>query len=193
MAYRSTNHVTTGVSPAKLMFNREMVTKLPDISLSDAREEEREGYGLQKLLDRDAETKQLTKDYADERRHARDKDLRVGDKVLLEKKRENKLSQSYESQPYSVVDKNGDQVVIRSPQGVEYKRNVTHVKKMENQEPQALSSEQPPVANEEDRGESSVHEKNGSQASPTEGPVVHRRSGRIKQLPKSLLQDYVLN
>ena len=55
MAYRSTNHVTTGVSPAKLMFNREMVTKLPDISLSDAREEEREAYGLQKLLDRDAQ------------------------------------------------------------------------------------------------------------------------------------------
>ena len=34
----------------------------------------------------------------------------------------------YESQPYKVTAHDGDQVVLKSPQGVEYKRNLQHMK-----------------------------------------------------------------
>ena len=65
---------------------------------------------LQQVRDRDSEKKQA-KHYADTRYHAKDRAIAVGDAVLLERKRENKLSPSYESQPYEVTAHYGDQVV----------------------------------------------------------------------------------
>ena len=50
--------------------------------------------------------------------------------MLLERKRENKLSPSCDSQPYEVTARYGDQVVPKSPQGVEYKRNLQHIKRV---------------------------------------------------------------
>ena len=48
--------------------------------------------------------------------------------VLLEKKKENKLSPSYEKKPYQVISRYGDQLVLQSPQGVQYKRKFQHIK-----------------------------------------------------------------
>ena len=57
--YRSTPHTTTGVSPAKLLFGREIHSKLPGVEelLSASNDSE--------VLDRDHERKQKGKDYAD--------------------------------------------------------------------------------------------------------------------------------
>ena len=44
------------------------------------------------------------------------------------KKRENKLSPSYESQSYEVAPSYGNQVVLRTPEVAEYKRNLQHTK-----------------------------------------------------------------
>ena len=52
--------------------------------------------------------KQQEKHYADMRYHAKDRPIALGDAVLLERKRENKLSPSYESQPYEVAARYGD-------------------------------------------------------------------------------------
>ena len=70
---------------------------------------------LQQVTDWDSEKKQQAKHYADTRYHAKDRPITVGDAVLLERKRENKLFPSYESQPYEVGARYGDQVVLRSP------------------------------------------------------------------------------
>ena len=40
------------------------------------------------------------------------------------------MSPSYESQPYEVTARYGDQVVLKSPQGVEYKRNLQHINRV---------------------------------------------------------------
>ena len=85
---------------------------------------------LQQVRDRDSEKKQLTKHYADTRYHAKDRPIAVGDAVLLERKRVNKLPPSCESQPYEVTACYGDQVVLKSPQGVEYKRNLQYIKRV---------------------------------------------------------------
>ena len=54
--------------------------------------------------------------------------MREGDLVLLEQKRQNKLSSSYEKEPYEVMTRYGDQVVLRSWNGEEYRRNMQHIK-----------------------------------------------------------------
>lgn len=78
----------------------------------------------QAVRDRDTQRKQFNKDYVDKRLYARDRKLREGDSVLLEKKKENKLSPCYEKEPYQLMSRYGEQVVLRSPQGIQYKRNL---------------------------------------------------------------------
>ena len=58
---------------------------------------------LQQVRDWDSKKKQQVKHYADPRYHAKDRPIAKGDAVLLERKRVNKLSPSYESQPYEVA------------------------------------------------------------------------------------------
>ena len=43
--------------------------------------------------------------------------MQEGDWVLLEQKRQNKLSSSYEKEPYKVMTLYGDQIVLRSLNG----------------------------------------------------------------------------
>ena len=78
--------------------------------------------------DRDTQKKQANKDYVDKKFHARERDVREGDWVLLEQKRQNNLSSSYEKEPYEVMTRYGDQVVLRSLNGGEYRRNMHHTK-----------------------------------------------------------------
>jgi len=120
-AYRTTPHSSTGVSPAKLLFNREIRSKIPELTKCE--------YIDSEARDRDAEMKQRRTDYADERRGAQENCLAPGDQVLLKQGKENKLSTTFEDAPYKVTNKYGNEVTVTSPEGVNYKRNVTEVKK----------------------------------------------------------------
>ena len=193
LAYRSTPHSTTGKSPAELLFRRKLKTKMPE--LVDLEEEEME-VSDQGVRDRDTQRKQSGKDYADKRFHARDRNVREGDNVLLEKKKENKLSPCYEKEPYQVISRYGDQMVLRSPEGVQYKRNLQHIKPfnmpdpkeqetpLQNAEPKpfetpSMAKDQIPMA------ESPLEDE------PSAVPTAVRRSGRVTNRPKAL-SDYVL-
>lgn len=48
--------------------------------------------------------------------------------MLPEKRKGNKLSLHCEREPYQVMARHGNQIQLKSPQGVEYKRNIQHVK-----------------------------------------------------------------
>ena len=93
LAYQSTSHTTTGDSPMELFFKRKLTTKLPEFTEGG---EGQVGVALQ-VRDRDPKKKQQAKHYADTKHHAKDRPIAVGDAVLLERRRENKLSPSYES------------------------------------------------------------------------------------------------
>jgi len=54
-----------------------------------------------------------------------------GDQVLVKQERKNKLSTPFAPEPYDVVTKTGNRVVVESPDGVQLMRNTTHVKKYE--------------------------------------------------------------
>ena len=122
VAYRSTPHTTTGVSPAELLFGRKMRTKLPELKGESTESE---------MRDRDGEMKAKAKWYADKKRNAQESDLAPGDQVLVKQERKNKLSTPFAPEPYDVVTKTGNSVVVESPEGVQLMRNTTHVKKYE--------------------------------------------------------------
>ena len=137
LGYRSTPHTTTGVSPAKLLFGREIRSKLPGV------EELRSASNDSEVLDRDCERKQKGKDYTDNLRGACESNLKEGGKVLLQKPKSDKLSPSFEATPYEVVNKEGGHVEIKSPAGVHYKRNVTHLQKYEEDKSQETAGSNP--------------------------------------------------
>ena len=81
------------------------------------------------VRDRDIEAKERGKLYADETRGARESEVKEGDRVLLKQEKTNKLTPTFTPEPFHVLDKAGNSIVVESPDGVQYKRNSTHVKK----------------------------------------------------------------
>ena len=71
---RTTPHSTTGVSPAELLFFRKLRTRIPGV--------EEFSVDDQEVRDRDSEAKKKGKLYANERRCARETDVKEGDTVL---------------------------------------------------------------------------------------------------------------
>ena len=128
LGYRSMPHTTTGVSPAKLLFGREIRSKLPGV------EELRSASNDSEVLDRDRERKQKGKDYADNLRGACESNLKEGDKVG---------KPSFEAIPYEVVNKQGGHVEIKSPAGTHYQRSVGHLQKYEEDKSQETAASNP--------------------------------------------------
>ena len=94
MMYRSTLHTVNGVSPSKMLYERTIHTKLPELcQLENTCEESR---------DRDRETKEKDKMY--------------------------KLSTNFNQNPMKIVSKGRNGELVDSPEGVHYRRNVTHLK-----------------------------------------------------------------
>ena len=73
MAYRATPHKVTGRSPAELLFNRKIRTKLPGLKVKQEGEIDRE------VRERHQSEKEKQKAYADERRKAKTKVVKPGD------------------------------------------------------------------------------------------------------------------
>ena len=67
--------------------------------------------------------------------------MREGDLVLLWRKRQNKLSSSYEKEPYEVMTQYRDQFVLRSSKGGEYRRNMPHIKPFNIQDHEKAASQ----------------------------------------------------
>ena len=120
--YRGLPQTTTGKSPAELMFNRHIKGKLPHLNIAYRRND-------LETRDRDAEQKSKMKSYADQRRNAKISSIEVGDKVLLKQEKSDKFSTTFERDPYTVVSKNGSNVVLQSSSGAVCSRNSSHVKK----------------------------------------------------------------
>ena len=120
MAYRTTPHATTGVSPADMLYGRKVRTKLPEIREVELDSEVRDG---------DNEMKIRGKLYSDKRRGAVERDIHVGDEVLLAQKKTNKLSTPYSPDPYKIIERSGNSVKVQSIEGVQRHRNVSQMKK----------------------------------------------------------------
>ena len=112
LAYITTPQPSTGVTPAFLMFGRELKTKLPELR--------RTGNLLDEgVRDRDWNHKFTHKEHADNKRGAAESPVVPGDLVLLKKTKTScKLEANFESEPYTVQTKEGSEVTVRSKEGV---------------------------------------------------------------------------
>ena len=119
-AHWSTPQMTTGVAPFFLMFGREM--RSPELRREAPITNE-------EIRDRDWARKLTQKDYVDTKRHAVESQVEVGDQVLLRNTKINNLSPNYDPSPCEVIDRNRGEVTLRKKDGVEVKRNVSFVKK----------------------------------------------------------------
>ena len=168
-----------------------MTTKLPDVADLD----ESEQPGHQQTRYRDAEKRQIGADHVDKRHQAAEKYIQEGDIVLLEKRKENKLSPHYEKEPYHVTARYGDQVQLKSPQGVDCKRNIQHVKGFVTpaipdsvvvpcQHEQTTPSPSPEMSTVEHQSPiQPVKDQSPIQPQPQPQPLP-RRSGRVTRPPK---------
>ena len=92
LAYRSIPHTMTCTRPAELLYGRKLSTKSPEIAEFNASDEATHP----EVRDREAEKKQRGVDCVDKKHHAASKpDVQEGGLVLLEKRKETKLSTNY--------------------------------------------------------------------------------------------------
>lgn len=187
VAYRNTPHPSTGVCPSELLFGRTLHTKLPGLRQAAKLDEE--------VRDRDQEKKIKMKEYSDRTRKAEESNLMAGDKVLLKQPRANKWTIQFESQPYELIDKCGNSVVIKSPEGAQYKRNTTHVKLYHEREkpegPEKSASQEVDVGDvASDLGEMQQSQKDEIKQSDAT-PVKSPRPVRTRHAPKRF-EDFVI-
>ncbi|XP_060076193.1 uncharacterized protein K02A2.6-like [Ylistrum balloti] len=166
LAYRGTPHAVTGVSPAELMFGRKLRNKVPQL---DVHRNETIEEGVR---DRDWFAKVKNKLYIDEKRGAKESDLVEGDQVLVKQSRNNKLSSPFNPTPFKLQRKVGNQCTLVSPEGVEYKRNSTHVKKYV-QSPESLVESKSTTATSESES-LTMSDNNVSKQDKADDDVMHR-------------------
>ena len=129
----------------------------------------------EEIRDRDWSNKLKGKAYADNRRAATPKSIRIGDAVLLRAEKSNKLSSNFNPSPFKVVNKTGAEVTVRNDAGAEFKQNTAFVKKYNQQDGNCAQDGEMTVPSET---EMSVN----SQLPPASSPEEGRRQQRVKKL-----------
>ena len=101
---RATPHSATKISPSEAMFGKTIRTKLPEFTQYVKTETSKV------MRENDDKAKQKMKQHAESRNRVKDKELDVGDTVLVKQRKMNKLTTPFESQPYQVTDVKGSMI-----------------------------------------------------------------------------------
>ena len=90
-----------------MLFGREIRTKIPSVKISKNKDLE--------VANRDRESKQKAKEYADQIRHAEESHIVPGDVVLVKNRQpKTKLSTLFGEELYRVTGKQGSEVTVES-------------------------------------------------------------------------------
>ncbi|XP_058840130.1 uncharacterized protein K02A2.6-like [Topomyia yanbarensis] len=127
----STPHSTTGKTPTELLYGRNIRSKIP--SLRDIGT----AVPCSDYRDRDQLAKEKGKLYEDSRRNAKPSVIEVGNKVLMKHVlQRNKLTPNFDPTVMTVAAKDGPCVTVRNDEtGQTYKRNSSHLKKINGNSP----------------------------------------------------------
>ncbi|EDS44872.1 conserved hypothetical protein [Culex quinquefasciatus] len=120
--YSLTPHPTTGRSPAELAFGRRFKDWIPQLVARDLRSDEA-------VRDQDLSYRTAAKKQYDKAHNVKKSTITEGDQVLMRNfVKQNKLSTAFLPQPVKVIKKEGNSVLLETPDGVQYRRNSSHVK-----------------------------------------------------------------
>ena len=108
--YRATPHSTTGRSPAELLFNCKLQTKLPQIFTV------KECDDLKDMRERHDEKRLKQKKYFDIHKRAKTKNIAVGDKVLIWQNKTT-LKPLFDPSPYTVTEVKCNRVLAQRRDG----------------------------------------------------------------------------
>ena len=103
-AYKSTPHAVTGQTSNKLMFNREISTKLPSLPVTP------QGAHHREARKRDRAAKQQAKSRYDKKHRARQQELQEGDLVYRRRERPTTTKGPWETEPFEVTQVHHNQV-----------------------------------------------------------------------------------
>ena len=104
MAYRATPHSVTGKSPAALLFNRKIQTKLPRALQEDRGKDDAE------IRARHRKEKEKQKMYYDQRKRTKEKQIKVGDEIMLQQQKTT-IRCPFDPDTYKVKEIKGSSVV----------------------------------------------------------------------------------
>lgn len=120
LLYHGTPHSSTGATPAELMLQRKIRDKLPSLSTPSPLYAE--------IRDADSENKMGGKAFAEKRRglSGPKRQIAIGDQVLIQARKANKLSPTFDPNPFTVTEsksgeitvRRGNQILRRSPSAV---------------------------------------------------------------------------
>ena len=112
-----------------MMFNRKINFPIPSFhSTIDQKSIEH------KLKRSDQISKDRNKQYIDQKRHTKDRNIETGDRVLVHQDKRNKLTPYYRPYPYIVTNRNGTMITAQSEtDGSTITRNVSHYKPLSNE------------------------------------------------------------
>ena len=122
LAYRVTPHKVTGRNPAELLFGRKIRTKLPGLRVRQQGEMDMDIEDREKHQ-REKEKQKL---YADERRKAKIKNVKLGDQVMVQPKKST-IKTPWDTNPYSETQVKGSQLELK--RGEEVKRKAVNLVK----------------------------------------------------------------
>ncbi|KAK7093081.1 hypothetical protein V1264_008732 [Littorina saxatilis] len=186
-AYRATPHPSTGRSPAELLFNRQIHTKLPQLKLFTECDQD--------VRDQDAEKKGLSKMYADDKRNAKASNAKasnvnLGDTVLLHQEVTGKFDTPFHPEPCEVIEKAGSKVTVQTPSGAVYSSTSSFVKKyQERDDDKTLGEEEKPSDKTLGEEEKPPDKTLGEEEKPPD--KIPTKPTRIRAAPKKL-EDYVV-
>ena len=78
----------------------------------------------------DQKKQHYNKEYSDVKRRVKDSDIAVGDFVLVKQQKKNALTTRCDTNPYSVVERKGTQVIAVNKDQRKVKRNILHFKRI---------------------------------------------------------------
>lgn len=136
--YRSTPHSSTLFTPHRLLFGREPRTKLPELPTLQSVHPEDEVVRRQ-----DARAKARMKEYSDERAHASHVNLQMGEVVLVQQPRVNKLSTPFAPTPLIVSAMKGPMVTAVRGDGSTVTRNVSKFRRVRGLSPDEIARHHP--------------------------------------------------
>lgn len=197
--YNTSPHSVTEKAPLELLTGRPVKDLLPSIRTDPSWNRD------DSVRDNDAIKKAQGKIYADQRRHAKNSDIAVGDIVLLKNFNNGKLEPTFKLEKYKVIERFGNDTVVENKDGLTLRRCVTHLKRwtppspgpstqLEPSQPDSISSESSTSVNpESDKHKVSESSKTIKRKLPNESNQNHgaqaaKRPTRNRRLPGRYVQ-----